>query len=107
MPAKAGLVRIDFHNRATCSRQPLGAGIREPKTWADALEYIGALDLSGGEPVIPDWLVPLEGTGGSAEAGKDGAGLATLPSGLVGLACASGDWPDLQFADGGSFTLAE
>ena len=57
--------------------------------------------------MIPDWLIPLEGTGGSAEAGEDGSGLATLPLGVVGLACASGVWPDLRFVDGGSFTLAE
>lgn len=107
MPARAGLVRIDFHNRSSTPASPLGAGVREPKTWADALEYMGALDLSEGEPVIPDWLVPLEGTGGSAEAGEDSMGLATLPSGLVGLACAYGDWPDLQFVDGGSVTLTE
>ena len=107
IPARAGLVRIDFHNRSTTPASLLGAGVREPKTWADALAYIGALDLSGGEPAIPDWLVPLEGTGGSAEAGEDGMGLTTLPAGLVGLACAYGDWPDLRFVDGGSSTLSE
>ncbi len=64
MPARAGLVRIDFHNRSGVPASLVGAGVREPKTWADALEYIGALDLSAGELVIPDWLVPLEGTGG-------------------------------------------
>jgi hypothetical protein len=107
MSAGAGLVRIDFHNRSSTPASLLAAGVRQPKTWANALEYIGALDLSAGEPVIPDWLVPVEGTGGSAEAGEDGTALATLPSGLVGLACASGVWPDLTFSDGGSFTLTE
>jgi inosine-uridine nucleoside N-ribohydrolase len=106
MPAKSGLVLIDFHNRSSTPASFSGAGVREPKTWADALEYIDALDLSL-EPVIPDWLVPLKGSGGFAEAGEDGTGLATLPTGLVGLACAYGDWPNVEFVDGGSHRLAE
>lgn len=106
-PPTAGLVRIDFHNRSMAPASLLGAGVNEPKTWADALAYIGALDLSGGQPVIPDWIVQIEGGGPFAEAGKDSIALVTLPAGLVGLACAEGDWPNLEFIDGGSFTLTE
>jgi pyrimidine-specific ribonucleoside hydrolase len=106
-PAKAGLVRLDFHNRSTMPVGLLGAGIREPKTWADALAFVAGADFSREDQVTPDWIDPLDGPSPVAEAGKDVVALVALPAGLVGLACGVGEWPDLEFSDGGSFTLTE
>ncbi len=106
-PAKAGLVRIDFHNRSTTPAGLLGAGVRGQRTWADALEFLAEADFSRDDLVVPDWIVQLEGESPFAEGGGDATVLGILPAGLAGMACATGDWPDLGFTDGGSFTLAE
>ena len=106
-PTKAGLVRIDFHNRSTTPAGVLGAGIREPKTWADALAFVAAADFSRDDLVMPDWIIQLDGSSPVAGAGQDAMALVTLPAGLVGLACAAGEWPDFAFSDGGSFTLTD
>ena len=58
-------------------------------------------------PAPPDWVVEIDGQGPFAEAGRDAIALVELPAGLVGLLCATGDWPNLSFTDGGSFTLAD
>ncbi len=106
-PTKAGLVRIDFANRSSLPAGLLAAGARPPKTWADALNLIETIELDDPALVIPDWIVQVDGPGPFAEPGKDALALVTLPPGSLGVACATGQWPDLAFVDGGSFTLAE
>jgi purine nucleosidase len=106
-PSRAGLTRMEFRNRSTAPAGLLAAGVRPPRTWNDVVAFIGQADFSDPATVVPDWVIQAEGTSPLAEAGADAIALSTLPAGAVGVLCATGDWPDLELKDGGSFTLAE
>jgi hypothetical protein len=104
-PTAAGVVRVELHNRSAAPVGLLAAGVREPRTWADALAWIDGVDLGAPDLAPPDWIVPVGSEGLSAEAGADATGMVALPAGTVGVVCATGEWPDLTFADGGAVSL--
>ena len=106
-PTKAGMFQVNLANRGTDPVGLLGAGVVPPKTWADVISWIEGVDLTSEDVAPPDWIVPIEGTGESAEPGADAVALVQMPAGPVGILCASGQWPNLTFTDGGSFTLTE
>ncbi len=107
-PTTGGLLQISFANRGTTGAGLVAAGVVQPRTWADALAWVSTLDLSDESALAPpDWIIEIEGQGPFAEAGQDAVVLGELPSGLIGVMCATGDWPNLSFTDGGSFTLAD
>ena len=105
-PTAAGLTRVELHNESGVPTGLLAAGVREPKTWADALAWVEAADFSDTEIVIPDWIVQISSDGVFAEAGADAVAMVELPAGTVGVICASGEWPEFSIADGGAVTLA-
>lgn len=104
-PTKAGMTTVTFHNRSAAAAGLLAAGVREPHTWADALAWIDAADMSNPELAIPDWIVQVASDGVYAEAGADATAAVDLPAGTVGVLCGTGEWPKLDFADGGTLTL--
>ncbi len=40
-----------------------------------------------------------------ADAGSTVTAFVTLPTGNLGVLCATGTWPDLTFVDGGGFSV--
>ncbi|HEY3335876.1 MAG TPA: nucleoside hydrolase [Candidatus Limnocylindrales bacterium] len=105
-PTTAGLTKLELHNRSTVPAGILAAGVREPRTWADALAWLETVDFATPGLSIPDWIVQVASDGVYAEAGADATSMVDLPPGTVGLVCGTGTWPDLTFSDGGSLTLA-
>ncbi len=104
-PATAGLTRVELHNDSSVATGLLAAGVREPKTWADALAWIEAADFSDPAIVVPDWIVQVGSDGVFAEPGGDAVAMVELPAGTIGVICASGEWPEFSIADGGAVTL--
>ena len=106
-PTKAGLIQVTFANRGTGNASLSAAGFVPPRTWTDVLTLVSSLDLSATDVSVPDWIVQIDGQGPSAQPGGDAVALIQMPAGPAGLLCVTGDWPNLTFMDGGSFTLAE
>ena len=104
-PTTAGLTRIELHNASAEGAGLLAAGVREPKTWADALAWVDDADLSNPDIAIPDWLVEVAGDGVFAGPGSAATAIIELPAGTVGVICATGEWPEFTMVDGGSMTL--
>ena len=104
-PTTAGLTRVELHNRSDGPAGLLAAGVRDPKTWADALAWINAADLSAQDIVIPDWIVQVAAQDVSADAGVDTVAMVDLPAGVIGVICGTGDWPNLTLTDAGALTL--
>ena len=104
-PTAAGLTRIEIHNTSDAGAGLLVAGVREPKTWSDALAWVDDADFSDQDLAIPDWIVEVGSDGVFAEPGMDATAIAELPAGTVGVICATGEWPDFTITDGGSMTL--
>jgi inosine-uridine nucleoside N-ribohydrolase len=105
-PARAGLTRVELVNETDGPAGLLGAGVRPPMTWAEAVTWASALDLAA-DPAMPEWLVELEGESPFLEGRGEATALVELPAGVVGFMCGVGTWPDLAFTDGGSIELAE
>jgi inosine-uridine nucleoside N-ribohydrolase len=103
-PSKAGVVRVTLTNDSTAPGGLLGAGVKAPKTWPDALAFIRAADFSDPNFVVPDWIIPVQGSL-FAEAGKVATAFLTFPAGEVGVVCATGEWPKFDLFDAGSFTV--
>jgi hypothetical protein len=107
-PASVGPVLVQLVNDSTAPVGLLAAGINAPKTWADALALLETIDFSDPDLVIPDWIVPVEGDGVNAQAGESVTAPAALPEAdVVGVLCGTGEWPDLDMFDGGSFTVGD
>ncbi len=107
-PASAGPVLLQLTNDSAAPVALLGAGVRAPKTWADALAFLADADFSDPNQTTPDWAVPLGGGGGGfAAAGQTVTSLGTLPAAEVGVLCATGEWPDLTMVNGGSFFVGD
>ena len=104
-PTTAGLTRIELHNSSAVGAGLLAAGVREPKTWADALAWVDDADFSDPDIAIPDWIVEVGSDGVFAGPGSDATAIVELPAGTVGVICATGEWPEFTIADGGSMTL--
>ena len=104
-PSAAGLTRVEIHNRSDRTVGLFAAGVRGPKTWADALAWINSADLSAQDVAIPDWIVQIPAQDVSADAGVDATAMVDLPAGVVGVICGTGEWPDLTFTDAGPLTL--
>ena len=107
-PTKAGLVRIDFHNRSTAPAGLLGAGVREPKTWADAL------GVRRSRPTSParTWWSPTGSSSSRARARSPRPARtpwrwSPCPRGWSGWPARPASGRTSQFTDGGSFTLTE
>lgn len=98
----AGTARVTLTNDSATAVLVFLAGVRAPHTWADAVAFIRSADLSDPAFQVPEWLTPIGG-GMSAEPGGQVASVVMVPAGTVGLVCATGDWPTLEFIDGGSF----
>jgi inosine-uridine nucleoside N-ribohydrolase len=105
-PTKAGLVKMDLANDSGAPVGLFGAGVKAPKTWSDALEFIEGADFSDPKIVVPDWIIQVEG-GALAEAGKSTTAFVTLPAAEVGVLCGTGEWPKLHFFDAGAFPLGD
>ena len=107
-PTNAGIVQVAFANRGSTSAGLGAAGVVPPKTWADVVAWISTVDLSDESMAVPpDWIVQIDGPGPAAEPGQDATVRVELPSGTIGVLCTTGEWPNLSFTDGGSFTLGE
>ena len=104
-PGTAGLTRVELHNASGVPTGLLAAGVREPKTWADALAWVEAADFTDPAIVVPDWIVQVGGDGVFAEPGRDAVAMVDLPAGTVGVICATGAWPEFSLSDGGAVTL--
>jgi inosine-uridine nucleoside N-ribohydrolase len=104
-PTSAGLTRVRLRNASAEDAGLLVAGVREPRTWADALAWIDEADFSAPELVIPDWIVQVASDGVFAGPGADADAIVELPAGTVGVICATGEWPEFTIVDGGSMTL--
>ncbi len=103
-PATAGLVKVELANDSSAPVGLLGAGVRAPKTWSDALAFVEGADFSDPNIVIPDWIIPVLGSI-SAPAGEDATAFVTLPAAEVGVICGTGEWPKFDFFDAGSFPV--
>jgi len=103
-PARAGLVKVDLLNDSGAPVGLFSAGVRAPKTWADALVFIQGADFSDPNLAVPDWIVEVQGNA-LAEAGKRTTAFLALPAAEVGVICGTGEWPKLEFFDAGSFTV--
>jgi hypothetical protein len=104
-PTAPGLTRIELHNRSAAGVGLVAAGVRTPRTWAEALAWLDSADLSAAELDVPDWIVQIPAEDVYAEAGVDTVAMVDLPAGVVGFICGSGTWPDLTFVDGGTLHL--
>jgi hypothetical protein len=100
-------VLLQLTNDSTAPVALLGAGVQAPKTWADAMAFLDAADLSDPNLVIPDWIIQGNGGGVESPAGESATGFAILPAGESGVICGTGEWPALDFVDGGSFVVGE
>jgi pyrimidine-specific ribonucleoside hydrolase len=107
VPTTGGMARVELVNTSSAPAGLLAGGVVPPHAWADAIALIDTVDLSDPSFTPPDWLVTVEGEGPFAEAGATSTVLAPLPAPIAGFVCATGEWPDLTFFDGGSITLAE
>ena len=58
-PTTPGLARVELHNASGVPTGVLAAGVREPRTWTDALAWIEAADFSDEQLVVPDWIVQI------------------------------------------------
>jgi inosine-uridine nucleoside N-ribohydrolase len=105
-PTRAGTARIDLVNESDTPVALLAAGVLPPKTWADALALLDAIDLSDPEFTIPEWLVPAAAAP-DAQPGATGTAMVELVAPLAGFVCAAGEWPDLDFHDAGWIPLQE
>ncbi|HEX5829041.1 MAG TPA: nucleoside hydrolase, partial [Candidatus Limnocylindrales bacterium] len=105
-PARAGLTRVEIVNETDGPVGMLGAGVRPPMTWPEAVAWASTLDLSA-TPTMPDWLVELEGESPFLEGRGTAMALVELPAGTVGFMCGTGAWPDIEFTDAGSIELSE
>jgi len=105
-PTHAGVTRVELHNASTAPVGLLAAGVREPKTWSDALAWLDRADFSTPDLAIPDWIEQISSDGVYAEAGRDAGALIDIPAGTLGVVCGTGEWPDLTFVDGGPLTIA-
>jgi pyrimidine-specific ribonucleoside hydrolase len=103
--AKAGLTRVELHNASAAPVGLLAAGVKSPRTWAEALAWVDAADFSNEDLAIPDWIVQLDSEGVFAEGGADAAAMIELPTGTVGVICATGEWPEFTITDAGSITV--
>ncbi|MBF8290369.1 MAG: rihA [Chloroflexi bacterium] len=107
-PTSAGPALVRLTNDSAAPVALMGAGVRAPKTWADALAFIADADFSDPNQTTPDWAVPLGGGGGGfAAPGQTVTSLGTLPAAEVGVLCATGEWPDLTMVNGGSFFVGD
>jgi inosine-uridine nucleoside N-ribohydrolase len=104
-PTTAGLARVEFHNDSTVPTGLLAAGVREPRTWTEAVAWIDAADFSAPDVKVPDWIVQVNSDGVYAEPGADAAAMVELPTGTFGVICATGEWPEFTLVDGGALTL--
>jgi inosine-uridine nucleoside N-ribohydrolase len=104
-PTAAGLTRVQLHNTSAVGAGLLVAGVREPKSWADALAWVDGADFSSPDLEIPDWIVQVGSDGVFAGPGADAGAIVELPAGTVGVMCATGEWPEFTTVDGGAMTL--
>ena len=106
-PASAGPALVRLTNDSDTEVGVLGGAVIAPKAWADAFAFIDAADFADPNLKIPDWMVPLGGSGVSAPAGERVTSFGTLPAGEVGIICGTGPWADFTLVDGGSFFVGE
>jgi inosine-uridine nucleoside N-ribohydrolase len=102
---RAGVVRIRFANDSPSDASLLIAGVKAPRTWSDVMEFVNSIDLANPEVQVPDWIIQV-GNGIAAGPGSEATNFLGLPEGEVGFFCATGEFPALEFFDGGSFTVA-
>jgi pyrimidine-specific ribonucleoside hydrolase len=103
-PAGPGLVKFELVNTST---QEVGlnvGGVKPPRTWDDVLAFANEADLTDPNLEIPDWVVPVPLALG-APGGSSAAGYAPLPAGELGVLCLAGTFPEVDFHDGGTFTI--
>lgn len=105
-PTTPGTTRFTLVNTSDGDVNLVGAAPTPPKSWDDVMAWVRAADFSDPSLQPPAWVQPLE-LGFTASAGGRAAGVAPLPAGPIGVACATGTFPDLTFHDGGSFTVGD
>ena len=104
VPTAPGTARMSVVNESSAPVSVALAGLEAPHAWAEALAFVDTVDLTDATLVAPDWLIEVGGLA-TAEAGKTSTAFVTLPPAEIGALCLSGDWPAVEFHDGGSFTI--
>ena len=105
-PVQGGPALVVLENHSTGPVGLIGAGMLAPHTWEELVRLVRSMDLSA--PVTPPaWVLPVTGLPDAAAPGAVATSVASFPSPLAGVMCATGEWPDLVFHDGGAFVLAE
>ena len=103
-PAEPGNVKVTLVNN---SPEDVGlnvGGVKPPKTWDDVLAFANEADLTDPNLQIPDWVVPVQ-LELRATAGSTATAYASMPAGELGVLCLAGAFPQVEFHDGGTFTV--
>ena len=103
-PAASGAVMASLVNDADSAVAMGLVGVIPPKTWQDVLAYAAAGGPTDPDAVLPAWIRDL-GAFTPVEPHGTAIAITEVPAGVVGGLCATGEWPDLTFTDGGSFTV--
>ncbi len=103
---RSGVARIVLANDAASVVSVLIAGVEEPKTWSDVLQFVDSVDLADPDVQVPDWIIQV-GDGVTAGPGSETTAFLGLPAGAVGFICATGEFPAFEFFDGGSFPVGD
>ena len=101
---RSGMARVRLANDSNSVVSVLIAGVEPPKTWSDVLLFVDSVDLADPDVQVPDWIIQV-GDGITADPGTEATAFLTLPAGVVGFICATGEFPAFDFFDGGSFTV--
>ncbi len=105
-PTSAGLTSVVLINESEADVVAMFGAATPPKRWKDLLAFIKGADLADPNLSVPEWAVQVAGNI-SASPGSSASSVVQLPAGELGAVCATGTWPDLEFADAGAFTLED
>jgi len=99
-----GVAGLTFENATGDPAGVVIAGVREPHTWADVVEFVSTVDLESTAP--PEWVVEAGGAFDDSGAGGSIRGSVRLEPGAYGPICVAGTDPDFQLRPGQPFVVA-